>query len=454
MSLIIPTVISFPYMDANNQFFLPNTSIITGNYMYVNEYNLQINGFWVGNIFYAQLSTSTITWNIFIAQFNSDNTMTSKYFIETTLPSTPEEIYVLINNLINEVESNTASQSNWNGIFSYTNDITYGNFSYTQSPDDTYFTYESNITYDNISSLVNYGTISSNETFTSNFGIQFQVNDVIPGSGQSSAYGSEIGTQDFWVSLSGQTNTTVTDISTGGSDVFPSYNFTFNDGTNPTVTILFIKTYVCLMINNLSVLAVDTLTLGNYTPTPQYFKWYDTGVFDPMTISNVSWFTLTSTPIPSPTPEPIPCPPTQMQLPISNICFPAGTPVMTNKGNIPIERLKPGFHTIYKKQIANITQTVSTDNYLVCFEKNALGDFPSQKTTMSKDHRILYRGKMVPAKNFVRYFKNVRKIKYTGEILYNVVLENYDVMSINGMLCETLHPENEVAKIYKGKRFK
>jgi hypothetical protein len=34
------------------------------------------------------------------------------------------------------------------------------------------------------------------------------------------------------------------------------------------------------------------------------------------------------------------------------------------------------------------------------------------------------------------------------------VLENHDVMNINGMLCETLNPANEVAKIYKEKRTK
>jgi hypothetical protein len=91
---------------------------------------------------------------------------------------------------------------------------------------------------------------------------------------------------------------------------------------------------------------------------------------------------------------------------------------------------------------------------MVCFGKNALGNIPTEKTIMSKDHRILYGGKMVPAINFIGHFKNVKKVKYTGEILYNVVLENYDVMNINGMLCETLHPENDVAKIYRDRREK
>ena len=134
---------------------------------------------------------------------------------------------------------------------------------------------------------------------------------------------------------------------------------------------------------------------------------------------------------------------------LSNICFPAGTPVKTNQGIIPIEKLNCDIHTIFKKKIVDVVQTINTDKYLICFDKYSLGNIPKQKTIISKNHRILYEGKMIPADNFTYHFKNVKKIKYTGEVLYNVVMENCDVMDINGMLCETLHPENDVAKIYK-----
>ena len=137
-------------------------------------------------------------------------------------------------------------------------------------------------------------------------------------------------------------------------------------------------------------------------------------------------------------------------IPVSTICFPAGTPITTNQGTIPIEKITPDIHTIRNKQIVGITQTITQDKYLVCFEKDSLGiNLPSQKTTISKNHCIFYNGKMVKAKDFIDKFENVKKIKYTGEVLYNVLLKEHDKMMVNNLICETLNPENSSAKFYK-----
>ena len=134
---------------------------------------------------------------------------------------------------------------------------------------------------------------------------------------------------------------------------------------------------------------------------------------------------------------------------VSNICFPAGTPIVTNQGFIPIEKINSDIHTIRNKKIIGITKTYSNDKFLVCFEKDALGDnIPSKKTIMSKNHEILYKGKMIKAKEFVEIFENVYKIKYKGEMLYNVLMEKHDKMIVNNLICETLHPENIVAILY------
>jgi len=135
---------------------------------------------------------------------------------------------------------------------------------------------------------------------------------------------------------------------------------------------------------------------------------------------------------------------------ISDICFPAGTPVTTDQCIIPIETILPGFHTIGKKNIIGITKTISLDSYLICFEKNSLGEnIPSKKTILSKKHKLVYKNKMFDAEWFIGKFENVYKVKYDGEILYNVLMENYDKMIVNNLLCETLHPENHIAKLYK-----
>ena len=52
------------------------------------------------------------------------------------------------------------------------------------------------------------------------------------------------------------------------------------------------------------------------------------------------------------------------------------------------------------------------------------------------------------AKEFLKVFDNVVKVKYTGTVLYNVLLEEHDKMMVNNLICETLHPENGVAKVY------
>jgi len=134
---------------------------------------------------------------------------------------------------------------------------------------------------------------------------------------------------------------------------------------------------------------------------------------------------------------------------ISNICFPAGTPITTDQSPIPIEDLQSQVHTIHGQVIQHITQTRTLDPYLICFEKHALGrHVPNQRTLMSKDHKIEFNGQLVSAERFLHYSPEVKKVKYTGEILYNVLLATYETMHVNNLVCETLHPNNFIAKLY------
>ena len=134
---------------------------------------------------------------------------------------------------------------------------------------------------------------------------------------------------------------------------------------------------------------------------------------------------------------------------ISNTCFPAKTPITTDQGIIAIEKINPSIHTITNKPIVAITKTISEDNYLVCFEKDALeNNIPSQKTIISKNHLVFDKKKMMKAKDFVGKFEGVYKINYNGETLYNILMEKHELMLVNNLICETLHPENSIAKLY------
>ena len=134
---------------------------------------------------------------------------------------------------------------------------------------------------------------------------------------------------------------------------------------------------------------------------------------------------------------------------ISNICFPTGTLITTDQGIITIEKINQDIHTIHGKKIVGITQTITSYDFLICFEKHALGNnMPSQKTCMTHGHEVFYNGKMRKAIDFMEISENVYKTKYRGEILYNVLMEKHETMKVNNLICETLNPINPIAKLY------
>ena len=146
---------------------------------------------------------------------------------------------------------------------------------------------------------------------------------------------------------------------------------------------------------------------------------------------------------------------TQNQL-LAVICFPAKTPVKTDQGYVHIDKIDKRVHTIRGEKIVAITKTVSKENHLVCIKKNALGkNMPSEKTYISKNHCVLYKGKMVEAKKLVALLDNglVEFVEYTGETLYNVLLEEHSKIIVNNMICETLHPMNKVAIFHNLTKF-
>jgi hypothetical protein len=65
---------------------------------------------------------------------------------------------------------------------------------------------------------------------------------------------------------------------------------------------------------------------------------------------------------------------------------------------------------------------------------------------MTPGHEVLYRGKLVQAKEFVGRINNVYTVPYNGDVLYNVLQEKHGLMKVNNMVLETLNPINKVAK--------
>ena len=133
----------------------------------------------------------------------------------------------------------------------------------------------------------------------------------------------------------------------------------------------------------------------------------------------------------------------------SNICFLADTPVTTDQGDILIVNLNPNQHTIRGKRIVAITETFSTEKFLVSVDKDAFFQgCPTQKTVMSKEHKVFYQGKMIEAYLLVNH-QTIHKVPYQEEKLYNVLLEDHGRMKVNNMIVETLDPANTIGKVFK-----
>jgi hypothetical protein len=132
---------------------------------------------------------------------------------------------------------------------------------------------------------------------------------------------------------------------------------------------------------------------------------------------------------------------------IEPICLPSGSPVVTDQGLVDIEKLDIVFHTISGKRIVAVTQTITPEKSLVCFEKNSLGiNCPNKRTIMTQGHEVLYKGKLVQAKHFVGRLDGVHTVSYDGKVLYNVLHKIHGLMNVNNMTLETLNPTNRIAK--------
>ena len=134
---------------------------------------------------------------------------------------------------------------------------------------------------------------------------------------------------------------------------------------------------------------------------------------------------------------------------VSETCFPANTIVQTDQGLTSIQKVIPYHHTIHGKNVVALTSTYSSDKELVYLRKDSIRKhYPTQDTLMSRKHKIYMKGKLKAAYRLAENYKGITLVPYQGQKLYNVVLEDYGIMNIHGLLCESLHPENPMAKLF------
>jgi len=132
-------------------------------------------------------------------------------------------------------------------------------------------------------------------------------------------------------------------------------------------------------------------------------------------------------------------------------CFPANTPVETDQGTIKIQNIDRNYHTIGGKKIVGVVSSYSIEPFFVHFQAGSLGNnLPTQSTTMSQRHRVLYKDEMRLAVSFIEEDHcGVDRVKNNGSIIYNILMEKHETMCVNGLIVETMHPDNHLSKIYR-----
>ena len=132
----------------------------------------------------------------------------------------------------------------------------------------------------------------------------------------------------------------------------------------------------------------------------------------------------------------------------SNICFYGNAKVLTDEGYKEIRKVKKG-DLIKGEKVKEVTRTTTEEKDIVLMKASSLmNNMPLEDTRITKEHKVLYKGHMVEAKELVNG-SNIVYEKYKGDILYNLLMSRESKMVVNGMIVETLSPSNNIAKLYQ-----
>jgi hypothetical protein len=143
------------------------------------------------------------------------------------------------------------------------------------------------------------------------------------------------------------------------------------------------------------------------------------------------------------------------QTPSSNICFIGSTLMQTDQGQEQISKLIPGFHTINGKKIKFITETITKDTHLYKIKRNALGkNIPSREMTVTGNHLVEFDFVLIPVRVLSTELEKIEEVKYRGEKLYNILMDKHEIIKVNNLNVETLHPNNLIARLYNNKNSK
>ena len=107
-------------------------------------------------------------------------------------------------------------------------------------------------------------------------------------------------------------------------------------------------------------------------------------------------------------------------------------------------------NTIDDKKIVGISKIIYSQSHIVTVKKDAFGENkPSADINVAPYHLFIINKKLEPIGNFINEDRIFLR-KYNNEYLYNIILENEDIIEVNNMQVQTMDPKTLLAKIFDG----
>jgi hypothetical protein len=137
----------------------------------------------------------------------------------------------------------------------------------------------------------------------------------------------------------------------------------------------------------------------------------------------------------------------------SPICFPFGTLVSCDQGDVRIELLLVGVHTFGGVGMLSLS-CADPFPWVRSLVRVCAGSFgacvPVRDFQCSPAHRVRYGGELLSAQSLVGVVPGVSEVPFSGGPLFNVLLSEHVCMSVAGVECDTLDPRNLVSQIVGG----
>ena len=122
-----------------------------------------------------------------------------------------------------------------------------------------------------------------------------------------------------------------------------------------------------------------------------------------------------------------------------SICFLGDTKVKTDQGPVAFNKLTTN-HSISRERIKKVIKMINSDDNMIFIRKHSLGKgIPNKNTYIGRNHGVyLPNGSFVRARNLINN-KGIDEHYRKPDLIYNVLLDTYGKMNVNGMTCETIN---------------